>query len=551
MARKRSTSSGPGANPTSPKRQHRNDDDADHDPSTRRPSGTSRKAFATTSTRGRANSPSKNVTFPRNLEQGRTQSIADHRHRSPVRSALRQKEDEEVFSAEEEGYNDSATEESAFDEDLVCSQADPSSQLIGDSPPMVESYSSKLDMADKYGDVHICQELQWLQWKIHKLLKQFSPSFEAHGKDAADDLFASGNRPFLQYVGRLALGGPDDQKSWSRMLEDDSCRRSLAWAVIGQVLKEQCFDVLWFGASPDEERKLREYERSAVDKDGFRRANNRASICRKFPKTHASSEHAGSDTYTIATVKLAMHLERMVAPLYHSAMGTSAAPTRIHFKDIASSAASISRILRLQSDVVYYWPPTFKDEEVEPARMECLNMTDMLEHSPYVKQDAGHGHPVLSEDRRADSQAIVQIVCFPGLVAYRKGGGGLAKHTLAREGRRPSTAPPDVQRVQQMRDGQYTGQEGIRTKTILKAAVHLKWGKQRLLTREAGTSAFLDAVRDGSSKYVDDSKGFREFWDLYGDYVEDNDPKALAAARAHERLVNFDGMTPVKSKRRV
>jgi hypothetical protein len=69
--------------------------------------------------------------------------------------------------------------------------------------------------------------------------------------------------------------------------------------------------------------------------------------------------------------------------------------------------------------------------------------------------------------------------------------------------------------VQQTRDGKYTGLEGFRTKTICKAVVNLQWGKQRLLTKEAGTSNYLDAVRDGSSKYKDDVVGWRELWDIF------------------------------------
>ena len=46
--------------------------------------------------------------------------------------------------------------------------------------------------------------------------------------------------------------------------------------------------------------------------------------------------------------------------------------------------------------------------------------------------------------------------------------------------------------------------------------VHLIWGRQRLLTREAGTSAHIDAVRDGKEKkYEDDRKGYIELYDYF------------------------------------
>ena len=61
-----------------------------------------------------------------------------------------------------------------------------------------------------------------------------------------------------------------------------------------------------------------------------------------------------------------------------------------------------------------------------------------------------------------------------------------------------------------------TGSEGFRTRVLCKSVVHLVWGKQRLLTREAGTAAHLDAMRDGNEqKYEDDRKGYVELYDYF------------------------------------
>jgi hypothetical protein len=44
----------------------------------------------------------------------------------------------------------------------------------------------------------------------------------------------------------------------------------------------------------------------------------------------------------------------------------------------------------------------------------------------------------------------------------------------------------------------------------------LIWGRQRLLTREAGTSVHIDAMRDGDQKrYEDDRKGYIELYDYF------------------------------------
>ena len=70
---------------------------------------------------------------------------------------------------------------------------------------------------------------------------------------------------------------------------------------------------------------------------------------------------------------------------------------------------------------------------------------------------------------------------------------------------RGDNAPPDVRHSRRMaRDSPWslTGDEGFRTRILCKGVVHLVWGQQRLLTKEAGTSRYLDAVRDGNeAKY--------------------------------------------------
>ena len=55
---------------------------------------------------------------------------------------------------------------------------------------------------------------------------------------------------------------------------------------------------------------------------------------------------------------------------------------------------------------------------------------------------------------------------------------------------------------------------------LCKSVVNLIWGRQRLLTREAGTSVHIDAMRDGNQKrYEDDRKGYIE---LYGYFLAMN-----------------------------
>lgn len=189
---------------------------------------------------------------------------------------------------------------------------------------------------------------------------------------------------------------------------------------------------------------------------------------------------------------------------------------------IVTIAAHLARAMRCLPDVVYYFPPTFKDEEFDPERMECLNLAAMISHSPYKRkvQKGGYVTAELDGDKES-SEAIVQIVAFPGLVAYRQGGGELAKSQLADERRCDGSdnAPPDVRHSRRMaRDSPWslTGDEGFRSRILCKGVVHLMWGQQRLLTKEAGTSRYLDAVRDGNeAKYEVDRAECVELYDIF------------------------------------
>lgn len=196
-------------------------------------------------------------------------------------------------------------------------------------------------------------------------------------------------------------------------------------------------------------------------------------------------------------------------------LGRSTKPLDLDLYSIVSHAGLLNQMMRLASDVVYYWPPTFKDEEFEPGRMEALNLTDMIENSPYDRKEVnGRDRAILKPDRKEESEAIVRVVCFPGLVAYRQFGGDLAKKEIAAEKRRGVHEPEDVQ-AHRRRIGEQplTVTQGIRSRTIRKSLVLLQWGQQRLLTKEAGTSSHIDAVRDGKmSKYDDDYRGFVELY---------------------------------------
>ena len=117
--------------------------------------------------------------------------------------------------------------------------------------------------------------------------------------------------------------------------------------------------------------------------------------------------------------------------------------------------------------------------------MESLNLRSMISESPYDKEKnlKGIEEAVLREGQEDRRQAIVHIVCFPGLVSYRQGGDELADQELADEEEermvRESRVkiPADVKRHRQLLQSQEqkpSREDGYRTRLISKSVVWLE-----------------------------------------------------------------------------
>jgi hypothetical protein len=253
---------------------------------------------------------------------------------------------------------------------------------------------------------------------------------------------------------------------------------------------------------------------------GFFRTRGRASQINQRTK---AATHKDARAFQIAVARVTLQLESLLQPLLahgKSSTGWNAIKTRQTLRRIVETAGNLNRSLRATADVVYQWTSTFKDEEFDPSRMECYNLRHMIDESPYDKSPS-NGRPILREGREKESEAIVQVVCFPGLVAYRQYGGELGKRELEADQARRSGMPADVQRRY---PAQSETQTGFRTRTICKSIVHLVWGQQRLLTKEAGTSNHINAMagKNGMDmkRYENDSKGCVELFDVYQEMLK-------------------------------
>ncbi|KAF2770242.1 hypothetical protein EJ03DRAFT_335668 [Teratosphaeria nubilosa] len=338
----------------------------------------------------------------------------------------------------------------------------------------------------------------------------------------------------IRYIGSLALAGPKGMESWMQLLRGPDTRQALVMGIIGRALKEHVFSDLWFGGLEAEKKELDKIDRDLAG-DGFSRTKRRAMHCAIFQSKYDGSREAHTELQK-AIVKITLQLEDLLMPLFNMRALADKRFTTHHILpeshrklllSIVEQAALLSRFIRQIDDVVYYWPPTFKDEEFDPARMDCLNLEDMIRTSPYTKDTTlqGYERAKLNEGEESRSEAIVRVVAFPGIVAYRQGGGALAEKTLETERHSWRHDPPDVQtqKARSFRQEGTTVDSGFRTKLIAKAVVHLQWGRQRLLTKEAGTSRYLDAIRDGSmSKYDRDYVGFVELYDAFRKYQTDH-----------------------------
>lgn len=238
-----------------------------------------------------------------------------------------------------------------------------------------------------------------------------------------------------------------------------------------------------------------------------------------------------------AQTKLRLQLESLIWPLVVLISGANTsfysrklpdAHSRL-LSNIIRTASALSLLMRCNGEVVYYFPPTFKEEQFEPSRMWCLNIGDMRRNSPYElkKNDQGREYAKLrnAEDDGNRSEAIVRVVCFPGLVAYRQHGGARAVRLLRAEGRHNQHVPEDVRLMRRRTGDECSAEMGFRTRILGKSVVLLKWAKQRRMVREAGTSAARNRSEE-EIREIEKSDGHEELWDMFrehsiGDYGPD------------------------------
>ena len=183
----------------------------------------------------------------------------------------------------------------------------------------------------------------------------------------------------------------------------------MVFGIVGRALKEHVFGSLFFGGDQEllitlskQEKELAHldgqysvhhpqlFEPSLTLSPGFFRTKRRADTIRQH-QTNRDGRALGMD----AAIKLTLQLERLLLPLWKlggSAPMWKSSDKQDKLAEIVGFAANLSHIIRQDADTVYYWPPTFKDEEFGPSRMGQFLAYDCL-------SDMSHTHRVALRHR--------------------------------------------------------------------------------------------------------------------------------------------------------
>nr|POE59290.1 hypothetical protein CFP56_24559 [Quercus suber] len=388
-------------------------------------------------------------------------------------------------------------------------------------------HDSITEDAELHAELDRDERIYKQMYDLRASVEDFAKLFPAkHNEHVFDQLMDSQHIETLRYVGCLALAGSQAEQSWRQLLADGDCRHALVVGMVGRAMQEFVFSSLYFGASDEVTNALEEQEVNSVERDGFFHQRERAALI-------ATATHS-PEALRKALLRLTLQLEMLLLPLFNAKLvvGISPSALRAPLATLLETAATLSRTMRSHPDTIYHFPPTFKDEELDPARMEPRNLAALHETSPWQRPAPGHERPTLAPGTEHRQQALVRIVGFPGLVSYRQGGGGVARLALVNEARGASTLPGDVRAA---RKGQERGEcEGFRTRVLCKASVQIQWGRQALLTQEAGTGRHLEAMANGDlGRYEEDKCDRKELFAIYAKRLMENG-KGQGKARGTE-----------------
>ncbi|EUC40418.1 hypothetical protein COCMIDRAFT_108880 [Bipolaris oryzae ATCC 44560] len=312
----------------------------------------------------------------------------------------------------------------------------------------------------------------------------------------------------VKVVHCVASGGPAGQRGWHDLFLNEEKRQALVCGVIGNVLVEQVFENVCFGFGKEDKDAFSALERELKDEDGFTR-HSRFSQTLHTLTHNATTLPPTSFTAHIQSILAALttHLTPFLTLLHPTPLSTlpSLLPSLL---TLTTRVALLSLHMRLDPHTLYRFTPSFKEDTYTPSRMHCTNVTQMQQSCPHnpssvltPAEQARRATLSKTELRRSKGdQALVQIIVFRGVVAFRKGG---------------------------WEDGTSTGRnvvfeekefetEGFRERVLTRGWVYCRWGRgfARGMGEEMGRKVHGDAWREGG--FVDFTK-LEGVWDWLGE----------------------------------
>ncbi|KAI9658262.1 MAG: hypothetical protein M1821_002395 [Bathelium mastoideum] len=353
--------------------------------------------------------------------------------------------------------------------------------------------------------------------ELHDLIKSFITkwySFDRratlHGRSLTDQrpleiLRRESSTELKCLITCHASGGPARVSGWDDLFKDKDGREAILYGIIMKALEEHIFGELLFGCDTEQKTHLEHQEANLAEDDGFERTKLRAEYITQSlrrpngkkaltypPKYRTQVDIISIQLYTLIRALLLLNPDRTCLPLPKSHAGDAKSDNGLYYHErpqeaeqyrvlmdlriIVQSAAMTSLLIRLCSDTTFHFQPVFKNTLFLPDVMDAWDPSYIRDGDPQNKGNE------LSEPYRAlhrKCNPVVQVICSPSILMFRKGG------------------PVGL------KDAEETG---LRVKTLRKALVSVRWGKQRAITPKSNDGYLeFDAALDMASKIYNES----------------------------------------------
>jgi hypothetical protein len=359
------------------------------------------------------------------------------------------------------------------------------------------------DMRAKMPYVKRDEEMEWelfLLWeRIYNIVnKYFDYGIEDKDKGLwLRSLAIRFSNEFVRFAGFIADGGPCGTAGWEEIFLELELRKALVCGVIWKVLKEHVFANLLFGGTDWQLETLLKMEAEAGDTEGkvhpiydcvdfisnttlgFHRTRERgtyiADVLRQGEKGCKDGQYVLPPNFTTAVNNLTSSLYTMLEPLLpDSTISTRTATILPALHAMIHRAGTLSTEMRLDSNTVYFFPPTSKDDPFTSTSMHVFSTThkNWMAHynnrADWTSADPEKGLTPEKINHIVHYRPLVRITASTGCEAYRQGGWR------------------EIDR-----------KKGWRKKTLSKAIVACRWGKQRSIPpAPAGTEGHLTELGD-------------------------------------------------------